>query len=154
MVDEQIIDALYRASQAGVPIDVWVRGICSLKPGVEGVSENIRVRSILGRYLEHSRLFMFENDGDPQVYIGSADMMHRNLDRRVESLVRVVAPAHLKELAALFEFAMSEGTSSWWLGPEGDWTRHSLDADGKPLVDIQDRTMTNVQRRRRARAAR
>ena len=76
---------------------MWVRGICSLKPGVEGMSENIRVRSILGRYLEHSRLFMFENDGDPQVYIGSADMMHRNLDRRVEALVRVVAPAHLKE---------------------------------------------------------
>ena len=92
MVDEQIIDALYRASQAGVPVEVWVRGICSLKPGVEGMSENIRVRSILGRYLEHSRIFMFDNDGDPQVYIGSADMMHRNLDRRVEALVRVVAP--------------------------------------------------------------
>ncbi|HYJ51072.1 MAG TPA: RNA degradosome polyphosphate kinase [Microbacterium sp.] len=154
MVDEQIIDALYQASQAGVPVDVWVRGICSLKPGVAGMSENIRVRSILGRYLEHSRLFMFENDGDPQVYIGSADMMHRNLDRRVESLVRVVAPTHLQELSDLFALAMSDATSSWWLGPEGDWKRHSLDADGKPLVDIQDRTMTNVQRRRRARAAR
>ena len=154
MVDEQIIDALYRASQAGVPVDVWVRGICSLKPGVPGVSENIRVRSILGRYLEHSRLFMFANDGDPQVYIGSADMMHRNLDRRVEALVRVVAPVHLKELSDLFELAMSDSTSSWWLGPEGDWTRHSIDADGKALVDIQDRTMTNVQRRRRARTAR
>ena len=99
MVDEQIIDALYRASQAGVPVEVWVRGICALKPGVEGMSENIRVRSILGRYLEHSRIFTFDNDGDPQVYIGSADMMHRNLDRRVEALVRVVAPAHLEELA-------------------------------------------------------
>lgn len=154
MVDEQIIDALYRASQAGVPVEVWVRGICSLKPGVPGVSENIRVRSILGRYLEHSRIFMFHNDGDPQVYIGSADMMHRNLDRRVEALVRVVAAPHLKELADLFELAMSDTTSSWWLGPEGDWTRHSLDADGKPLIDIQDQTMTSVQRRRRSRTAR
>jgi polyphosphate kinase len=154
MVDEQIIDALYRASQAGVPVEVWVRGICSLKPGVTGVSENIKVRSILGRYLEHSRIFMFHNDGDPQVYIGSADMMHRNLDRRVEALVRVIAPPHLKELTDLFELAMSATTSSWWLGSEGDWTRHSLDEDGKPLVDIQDRTMADVQRRRRSRTAR
>ncbi len=154
MVDEQIIDALYRASQAGVPIDIWVRGICSLKPGVEGMSENITVRSILGRYLEHSRIFLFHNDGDPQVYIGSADMMHRNLDRRVEALVRVVAPSHAKELVELFDFAMDDATSSWHLGPEGDWTRHSVGDDGKALVDLQDRTLTSVQRRRRARAVR
>lgn len=154
MVDEQIIDALYRASQAGVPVEVWVRGICSLKPGVVGVSENIKVRSILGRYLEHSRIFMFHNDGYPQVYIGSADMMHRNLDRRVEALVRVIAPPHLTELSDLFELAMSDTTSSWWLGSDGTWTRHSLDEAGKPLVDIQDRTMTDVQRRRRSRTAR
>ncbi|WP_457099276.1 RNA degradosome polyphosphate kinase [Microbacterium sp. P5_E9] len=154
MVDEQIIDALYLASQAGVPVEIWVRGICALKPGVEGMSENIVVRSILGRYLEHSRIFAFHNDGDPQVFIGSADMMHRNLDRRVEALVRVVAPAHVKELLTLFELAMSDTTSSWWLGPEGEWTRHSLDEGGKPLTDIQDRTMTTVQRRRRARVVR
>ena len=154
MVDEQIIDALYLASQAGVPVEIWVRGICSLKPGVAGMSENIVVRSILGRYLEHSRIFAFHNDGDPQVYIGSADMMHRNLDRRVEALVRVVAPAHVNELLSLFELAMSDTTSSWWLGPEGEWTRHSVDEGGKPLIDIQDRTMTTVQRRRRARVVR
>ncbi|MET0673226.1 MAG: RNA degradosome polyphosphate kinase [Microbacterium pygmaeum] len=154
MVDEQIIDALYRASQAGVPVEVWVRGICSLRPGVEGMSEHIVVRSILGRYLEHSRICMFANDGDPQVYIGSADMMHRNLDRRVEALVRVVAPAHLKEITDLFDVAMSDGTSSWWLGPEGEWTRHSIGEDGKPLIDIQERTINAVQRRRRARAVR
>ncbi len=154
MVDEQIIDALYRASLAGVPVDVWVRGICSLKPGVEGMSENIRVRSILGRYLEHSRIFLFHNNGDPQAFIGSADMMHRNLDRRVEALVRVVAPAHITELSTLFDLAMSDKTSSWHLGSDGEWARHAVGEDGKPLVDLQDRTMTAVQRRRRARAVR
>ncbi|WP_106816811.1 RNA degradosome polyphosphate kinase [Microbacterium timonense] len=154
MVDEQIIDALYRASQAGVKVEVWVRGICALKPGVAGMSENITVRSILGRYLEHSRIFAFENDGDPVVYIGSADMMHRNLDRRVEALVRVSTPAHIKELNDLFTLAMSDTTSSWHLGPEGEWVRHNHDEDGKPLLDLQDRTMTNIQRRRRARAVR
>ena len=154
MVDEQIIDALYRASQAGVRVDVWVRGICSLRLGLEGVSENITVRSILGRYLEHSRIFAFANDGDPQVYIGSADMMHRNLDRRVEALVRVVAPAQVKELIDFFDLALSDGTSSWRLQPSGDWERHSVGADGKPLIDLQDRTMLQVQRRRRGRAVR
>jgi polyphosphate kinase len=154
MVDEQIIDALYRASQEGVPIEVWVRGICSLKPGVPGMSETITVRSILGRYLEHSRIFAFHNDGDRQVFIGSADMMHRNLDRRVEALVRVVAPAHIKELDGLFDLAMSENTSAWHLGPDGEWVRHSESADGRRLVDLQDRTMSSVQRRRRARAVR
>jgi polyphosphate kinase len=154
MVDEQIIDSLYRASQDGVPVEVWVRGICALKPGVPGLSENITVRSILGRYLEHSRIFAFENDGDPQVYIGSADMMHRNLDRRVEALVRVVDPAQLTELSSLFDLAMSDSTSAWHLEPEGEWIRESVDADGKPLIDMQDKTMANVQRRRRARAVR
>ena len=154
MVDEQIIDALYRASQAGVPIEIWVRGICSLRPGVAGLSENITVRSILGRYLEHSRIFSFDNDGDPQVFIGSADMMHRNLDRRIEALVRIVAPAHLREIDDLFTLAMSDHTSSWWLGPDAEWTRHWQDKDGAPLPDLQDRTMNDVRRRRRARAVR
>jgi polyphosphate kinase len=154
MVDEQIIDALYRASQAGVPVEVWVRGICSIKPGVEGMSENIRVRSILGRYLEHSRIFAFVNNGDPQVFIGSADMMHRNLDRRVEALVRVVDPKQIHELSDLFDLAMDEGTSSWHLGPEGDWIRHSVDAEGAPLIDLQEHTMAQVQRKRRSRAVR
>ncbi len=154
MVDEQIIDALYRASAAGVCVEVWVRGICSLMPGVAGMSENITVRSILGRYLEHSRIFAFHNGGAPVAYIGSADMMHRNLDRRVEALVRIVESAQLTELDELFSLAMSDGTSSWWLGPDGVWTRHHLDAGGTPLADIQDVTMASVQRRRRPRAAR
>jgi len=149
MVDEDIIDALYRASQAGVPVDVWVRGICSLKPGVPGMSDNIRVRSILGRYLEHSRIFCFHNLGETQVFIGSADMMHRNLDRRVEALVRLVDPRHLAEVDALFTRAMDERTSSWWLDENGEWTRHHLDADGKALDDMQNRLMQQIGQRKR-----
>ena len=154
MVDEQIIDALYRASQAGVPVEIWVRGICSIKPGVPGLSENITVRSILGRYLEHSRIFAFHNGGDEQIYIGSADMMHRNLDRRVEALVRVSEPAPLAQLMPLFDRAMSSATSSWWLDATGAWVRHHLDEQGNQLVDLQDQTMADVQSRRRARATR
>jgi polyphosphate kinase len=149
MVDEAIIDALYRASQAGVSVDVVVRGICSLRPGVEGLSETIRVRSILGRYLEHSRIFWFENDGDPQVYIGSADMMHRNLDRRVEALVRIVRPEHLDELKGLLDMATSDQTSSWWLGADGVWVRHDLDRNGLPLADMQSVLVKQLSGRKR-----
>jgi polyphosphate kinase len=154
MVDEEVIDALYRASAAGVKVDVWVRGICSLRTDLEGISDNITVRSILGRYLEHSRIFAFHNDGDSQVYIGSADMMHRNLDRRVEALVRVTDPGHTKDLLDFFDLAMDPGTTSWHLGADGVWTRHAEDAAGKPLIDLQDKTMGLIQRRRRARAVR
>lgn len=154
IVDEAIIDALYGASRAGVPIDVWVRGICSITPGVPGLSETIRVRSILGRYLEHSRLFSFVNDGDQQVYIGSADMMHRNLDRRVEALVRLEAPLHLAEIDALFDLAMDPGTSAWDLGPTGIWERHATDENGEPLIDLQDRLMRQLSDRRRPRTHR
>jgi polyphosphate kinase len=149
IVDEAIIDGLYRASQAGVPIDIWVRGICSLKPGQKGLSETIRVRSILGRYLEHSRIFSFHNNGDPQVYIGSADMMHRNLDRRVEALVRLVDPDHLREIDGLFELAMSDEVTSWELDEAGDWIRHVVDAEGVHLIDLQDELMQQISRRKR-----
>ena len=148
IVDEAIIDALYRASQAGVPVDVWVRGICSLRPGVEGLSENIRVRSILGRYLEHSRIFSFHNSGDPQVFIGSADMMHRNLDRRVEALVRLVRPEHLAELEELFDSAMEPSTSSWWLDADGSWTRGD-GSDGSSVDDLQVALMAEIGARKR-----
>ena len=151
LVDEEIIDSLYRASMAGVSIDILVRGMCALKPGVPGLSETIRVRSVLGRYLEHSRVFAFDGAGDPAIYIGSADMMHRNLDRRVEALVRLVQPDHIKELTGLFDLAMADTSASWHLAADGTWTRHKFAADGSPLVDVQDEIMRNVYAKRGSR---
>jgi polyphosphate kinase len=151
LVDEVVLDALYRASQAGVPIDLWIRGICALRPGVPGLSETIRVRSVLGRFLEHSRIYAFGagEDEDSQVFIGSADMMHRNLDRRVEQLVQVIDPGHQRRLRRLLALGMDDGTSSWWLGPDGHWLRHSRDDSGKPLRDVQE----TLVRERRVRSA-
>ncbi|MEW2397888.1 RNA degradosome polyphosphate kinase [Streptomyces sp. NPDC046862] len=151
MVDEALIDALYRASQEGVPVDVWVRGICAVRPGVPGLSENIRVRSVLGRFLEHSRVFAFGNGGEPEVWIGSADMMHRNLDRRIEALVRVKDPAHRASLNRFLETGMSDATSSWHLGPDGEWTRHATDGEGQPLRNVQE-MLIDARRRRRGNA--
>lgn len=149
MVDEAVIDACYHAARAGVPVDIWVRGICAVRPGVTGLSENIRVRSILGRFLEHSRIFAFGNGGEPEVWFGSADMMHRNLDRRIEALVRVSDPAHRAALSRLLETGMSDTTSSWHLGPDGNWTRHATDPEGQPLRHVQE-MLIDARRRRRA----
>ncbi|HEU0257320.1 MAG TPA: RNA degradosome polyphosphate kinase [Microbacteriaceae bacterium] len=149
IVDEALIDALYEASNAGVPVDLWVRGICGLRPGVPGMSENIRVRSILGRYLEHSRIFSFANSGDPQVFIGSADLMHRNLDRRVETLVRLTDPGQVTELNELIAHAFDDTIASWVLDAEGDWARHHLDAEGRPLGDLHDELMCQITQRPR-----
>jgi polyphosphate kinase len=151
IVDEATSDALYRASEAGVPVDLWVRGICTIRPGVPGLSENIRVRSILGRFLEHSRFFWFANDGSPTVGIGSADLMHRNLDRRVEVLVSITNPAHIAEIGELFDIAFDEGTASWQLQPDGTWIPHTADANGEPLLDMQE-YLINASSRRRATA--
>jgi polyphosphate kinase len=159
LTDEAIMDALYRASIAGVPIDLWIRGICSLRPGVPGLSETIRVRSILGRFLEHARIYGFgpaelagrartagqakaagqaSDEGEAQeVWLGSSDLMHRNLDRRVELLVRVSDRGQQKKLRDLLTTAMADTTASWWLGADGTWTRHHLDASGAPLRDLQ-----------------
>jgi polyphosphate kinase len=139
IIDEAVIDSLYRASMAGVPIDLWVRGICSLRPGVPGLSETIRVRSIVGRFLEHSRIYSFgPSDGSDEIWIGSADLMHRNLDRRVELLIRVTDPGHVAELRGLIDMAMDPGVASWWLDPDGSWTRHHVDSSGAPLTDLQE----------------
>ena len=138
IVDEALIDALYRASQAGVRVEVWVRGICALRPGVPGLSDNLTVRCTLGRYLEHSRIFWFGGGGSPQVYIGSADMMHRNLDRRVEALLHVLDPAHISELTFILNTGLADSTARFELGPDGTWTRVHLDESGNPLDDVQE----------------
>ena len=123
VVDEAVIDSLYLASQAGVRVELLIRGICALRPGVPGLSETVRVRSVLGRFLEHSRIFWFDNGGDPSAWIGSADMMHRNLDRRVEVLVRLRAPHVVDEVGALLDLALDEETTAWELGSDGEWRR-------------------------------
>jgi polyphosphate kinase len=123
LVDEQMIDALYRASRAGVRVDLLVRTFCTIRAGVPGLSENIRTRSILGRFLEHSRVYYFGGGGEPEYWIGSADLMHRNLDRRVEVLCQVSdqqARAHLHDC---LEAAFDEGTRAWDLQPDGEWIR-------------------------------
>jgi len=133
LVDEQVIDALYRASQAGVPVDVVVRGICALKPGVPGLSENIHVRSVLGRFLEHSRIFHFL--GSDECWIGSADMMHRNLDRRVEVMVQVRDPRLTAELDDVFDSLLDPDTRCWVMEPDGGWA--AFPASGERVRDHQ-----------------
>jgi polyphosphate kinase len=123
LVDEEVIDALYEASRAGVPIELLIRGICALRPGVPGLSETIRVRSIVGRFLEHSRLINFANDGDAEWWLGSADLMHRNLDRRVEVLLRVSDPVAQRQLQHTLDAALAPDVRSWQLAGDGTWTR-------------------------------
>ncbi len=125
LVDRGCIRALYEASQAGVPIELSVRGICCLMPGVPGVSENITVRSVVGRFLEHARIYSFHRGEESRFFIGSADLMPRNLDDRVELLVPVDAPPLRAELDDTLERSMADDTFSWELGPDGRWTRRA-----------------------------
>ncbi|MFD2091353.1 RNA degradosome polyphosphate kinase [Blastococcus deserti] len=137
LVDERIIDALYEASAAGVPVELLVRGICALRPGVPGLSETIRARSIVGRFLEHSRVMAFTNGGEDEWWIGSSDLMHRNLDRRVEVLLRVCDDTAGRELARMFDEAMAPEVRSWQLGGDGAWTRTGdVDYQAERLAEV------------------
>ena len=137
LLDEEFVEALYNASIAGVEVDLVIRGICSLMPGIPGVSENIRVRSILGRFLEHSRIFHFANGGDDEIYIGSADLMDRNLNRRVESLVKLTRAEHKKSLIRIFDQYTASTTAAWHLLPTGKWLLVDKDPSGASLADLQ-----------------
>jgi polyphosphate kinase len=135
LLDEEFVEKLYEASQAGVPVDLLIRGICALKPGVPGLSENIKVRSILGRFLEHSRIFHFTNAGEDEYWIGSADLMGRNLNRRVESLVRIDKKSHKEYLQEILDLGLSDEVSSWHL--TGDqWIRHTTSPNGRSLKNM------------------
>ena len=123
--DPAVIDALYRASAARVPIDLIIRGICCLRPGVPGLSETVRVRSIVGRFLEHSRIFRFGGTaGRPaQIYIGSADLRRRNLDRRVEAMIPVADPEAVHQLEEILEINLADDVQSWTLSADRSWHR-------------------------------
>ena len=133
LVDRACIQALYRASQAGVPVELNIRGICCLRPGVEGVSENIRVVSVVGRFLEHSRIYAFERDDDCTVYIGSADLMPRNLDTRVELLTPVLDVSLRDDLTDTLDRSFADNVNMWELGEDGTWTRRLLDGEPRSV---------------------
>jgi len=136
LLDEEFVEALYTASQSGVKVDLVVRGISSIKPGIAGLSENVRVRSVLGRFLEHSRIYHFVNGGDDEFWVGSADLMHRNLDRRVESLVRIERPTHKASLQEIFDLSLSEETASWHQ-EQDSWKNVTKNSKGEHLQDLQ-----------------
>ena len=142
LLDEVFVEKLYEASESGVPVDLLIRGICSLRPGIPGKSENIRVRSILGRFLEHSRIFHFVNAGDNEYWIGSADLMHRNLDRRVESLVRIARLEHKKYLQEILDLGLSDSTMSWELAGN-TWQKRS----GEKLANIHEVLISRFSKR-------
>ena len=148
LADGPIIDHLYKASQAGVEIDLIVRGLCSLRPGVPGLSDRIRVRSIVGRFLEHSRIYHFANGegpGRPATYIGSADLLTRNLDRRVEALVRVDDPRLAARVVEVAEVSLSDERLAWTLDADGVWTRRGQGADDDPHVRLQQLALNRAQ---------
>jgi polyphosphate kinase len=153
LVDRAIVDELYAASQAGASIDIVARTTCSLRPGVEGLSENIRVRSIVGRFLEHSRIYDFEAGDRSMTYIGSPDLMGRNLDHRIEVLVPVESTRIKLEVSGILDSALADDTNAWALAPDGAWSR--IPTSDKPRT--HQATMMRraaVRSRRRAREQR
>ena len=147
ILDEGFVEKIYQASQAGVKIDLLVRGICAVQPGIKGISENITVKSVLGRFLEHSRIFHFVNAGDNEYWIGSADLMGRNLDRRVESLVRIDKKEHQHRLQEILDLGLSSDSSSWQLSGT-DWVRVSKNSKGQALLDVHSAFIHTYSRER------
>jgi polyphosphate kinase len=150
LIEEGVIEALYRASAAGVKVRLMVRGMCALKPGVKGVSENIEVRSIVGRFLEHSRIYRFENGGDPKIYLGSSDWMQRNLFRRVETVFPIITPGMRQHVDEIMEWFWKDTVKSRVMRSDG--TYHPLKAEGEPF-DAQAEFLAEARRRRQARIA-
>ena len=147
ILDEGFVEKIYQASQAGVKIDLLVRGICAVQPGIEGLSENITVKSVLGRFLEHSRIFHFVNGGNNEYWLGSADLMGRNLDRRVESLVRIDKKEHQHRLQEILDLGLSADSSSWQLSGT-DWVRVSKNSKGQALLDVHSAFIHTYSRER------
>jgi polyphosphate kinase len=147
ILDEEFVEAFYRAAQAGVKIELIVRGICAVRAQVTKLSENITVRSILGRFLEHSRVFNFYNDGNQEYFIGSADLMDRNLNRRVESLVQIEQENHKKFLDDLLSFYLADDVSRWKMNADGRWQRISKLPSGELLKDVQQETIEKYRTR-------
>jgi polyphosphate kinase len=145
LLDPPVIRALYRASQAGVKVELNVRGICALRPGLPGISENIDVVSVLGRFLEHSRIYSFERAGETRVYIGSADLMPRNLYSRVELVIPVEDEAIRAELLEILAVSLGSTIGAWELGPDGEWVKRELDED-EPF-HVQDVLMARATQR-------
>jgi polyphosphate kinase len=141
ILDEEFVDLLYKASAAGVQVELVVRGICAIRGGVPGLSENIRVISVLGRFLEHSRIFHFANDGENELWLGSADLMHRNLDRRVESMVMIKQTDHKRMLLRALDSYLAPTTAHWSMNIAGTWDRITKDSNGTDLTDLHQQVI-------------
>ena len=133
LVDRQMIKLLYKASQHGVKVDLLVRGICCLRPGVAGLSENIRVISLVGRFLEHSRIYYFRNGGNIEIFIGSADLMPRNINSRVEALTPVLSPPLISQVCEILEIQLADNINAMKLEADGSYT--TLQSSDLPIVD-------------------
>ena len=151
--DADITAALYRASRAGVKVELIVRDSCRLRPGIRGLSENISVISVLGRFLEHSRIYYFRNGGDEEYYIGSADLMRRNLERRVELIVPIEDAALCEELAKVFELQLADQRGAWDMNPDGTYTRRTP-SDKRPDSRGSQQTLVEAAEKRHSKATR
>jgi polyphosphate kinase len=142
LVDPEVIDALYDASEAGIPVDLIVRGICCLRPEVPGLSENIHVRSVIGRFLEHSRVYYFANGGKPEALVGSADVMRRNFDRRIETLLSITEPGMTQHLLDVLEVYLKDNTNTWVMDQDGSYKLLAPRKD-EPAFTAQNHLIAN-----------